>query len=493
MGEEWSSVSVPGLARPPLDRATKVLYGVGAAASAIKQRGLSAFLMLFYNQVVGLDPEQVALGIFIALIFDAVIDPTVGLLSDNTRSRWGRRHPWMYAAAAPVAIGYFLLWTPPSGWESAPLFGYMLACLLTVRLFDTFFELPALALGPELESDYHGRATLYAYRQFFAVLGGLGMTILVYQVLMPDEGGRSGLLLGREGWTNYAVIAALLIFATILISTAATHGQIRYLHMPSRRRVSVRTLVGETVATLSNRHFLIITIFGLFVTISVGVKYSMEIYFNLYFWELTSRQLALIATVGTVCGLGGVLYAPHLVRALGKRNAMVLAFIVLTTTVVTPISLRLLGVLPLNGDPVLFYILLVDLGLHGATSPIITILTVSMAADVVEDSQVKTGRRSEGVLLSADDLLKKLVSGVGLLISGVILAAAAFPKGAQPGQVPAATLEKMATLYVPIMLALYGAAIATMLFFRLGKEQHDINLATLLRQTEAEEAEEALR
>ncbi|MDZ4375673.1 MAG: MFS transporter [Phenylobacterium sp.] len=472
-------------ARPPLSRPVKILYGVGAAASSVKQRGLSAFLMLFYNQLVGLEPEKVALAIFIALIFDAVIDPVVGLLSDNTRSRWGRRHPWMYAAAAPVAIGYFLLWTPPVGWDDGPLFGYMLACLLTVRLFDTFFELPAMALGPELESDYHGRATLYAYRQFFAVLGGLGMTILVYQVLMPDQDGRSGLLVGREGWNQYAVIASLLIVATILISTVATHGQIRYLHTPPPRKVRPKALARETLATLTNRNFLILAIFGLFVSVSVGVKYSMEIYFNLYFWELGSTQLALIATVGTLAGLVGVVLAPHLVRAVGKRNAMLIAFVTLTATVVTPISLRLLGVLPPNGDPVLFYILFVDFGLHGAASPIVTILTVSMAADVVEDSQVKTGRRSEGVLLSADNLLKKLVSGVGLLITGVILAAALFPENAQPGQIPAETLTRMATLYVPIMLGLYGGAIASMLFFKLNKAKHDMNLAEIGRRAEA--------
>lgn len=478
-------------ARPPLSRVVKVLYGVGAAASAVKQRGLSAFLMLFYNQLVGLDPEKVALAIFIALVFDAVIDPTVGLLSDNTRSRWGRRHPWMYAAAAPVAIGYFLLWTPPPGWEDAHLFGYMLACLLTVRLFDTFFELPALALGPELESDYHGRAALYAYRQFFAVLGGLGMTILVYQVLMPDQDGRSGLLIGRDGWTAYAVIAALLIFTTIMISAVATHGQIPYLHAPPPRKTRPKALIRETFATVTNKNFLILAVFGLFVTISVGVKYSMEIYFNLYFWELKSAQLALLATVGTLSGLGGVILAPRLVRALGKRNAMLLAFVTLTATVVTPISLRLLGVLPPNGDPLLFYILVADLGLHGAASPIITILTVSMAADVVEDSQVKTGRRSEGVLMSADNLLKKLVSGVGLLITGVILTGAAFPQNAQPGQIAPEVLERMAILYLPIMLGLYLGAITTMLFFKLDKAQHDMNLAEIGRRAEAGLIEDA--
>ena len=88
--------------RPPITFRTKALYGLGAAANIIKQRGITTFLLLFYNQVVGLPPAMVSTAIMIALIFDAFIDPMIGQISDNTRSRWGRRHPFMYAAALPV-------------------------------------------------------------------------------------------------------------------------------------------------------------------------------------------------------------------------------------------------------------------------------------------------------------------------------------------------------------------------------------------------------
>nr|QQZ50185.1 MFS transporter [Phenylobacterium glaciei] len=115
-------------------------------ANAIKARGLSTFLLIFYNQVVGLPPQMVSTAIFIALIFDAFCDPLVGQISDNFRSPWGRRHPFMYAAALPVSLAFFLIWNP-LGLESGELFAYMLACLLVIRLFDTFFELPSSALA----------------------------------------------------------------------------------------------------------------------------------------------------------------------------------------------------------------------------------------------------------------------------------------------------------------------------------------------------------
>jgi GPH family glycoside/pentoside/hexuronide:cation symporter len=132
--------------RPPLRFPTRLAYAVGAVANAIKLRGLSTFLMIFYNQVIGLPPQTVGGILMIALIFDAFVDPMVGQISDNFRSRLGRRHPFMYFAALPVSVAYFLLWNPPRDWSHEAIAGYLIACLLTVRLFDTFFELPHNAL-----------------------------------------------------------------------------------------------------------------------------------------------------------------------------------------------------------------------------------------------------------------------------------------------------------------------------------------------------------
>ena len=104
-------------ARPRVGMPTMVLYGTGFISNSVKTRGLATFLMVFYNQVMGLPAAWVGLGTGLALIFDALIDPAVGYVSDNTQTRWGRRHPFMYAAAAPVAILFFLLWNPPTGLE----------------------------------------------------------------------------------------------------------------------------------------------------------------------------------------------------------------------------------------------------------------------------------------------------------------------------------------------------------------------------------------
>ena len=103
-----------------LGLATKLTYGFGAVAYGIKDNGFAYFLLLFYGTVVGLEPALAGTALLIALVFDSLSDPVVGYWSDNTRSRWGRRHPFMYAAAIPVALCYSLLWQPPD-WSDGAL------------------------------------------------------------------------------------------------------------------------------------------------------------------------------------------------------------------------------------------------------------------------------------------------------------------------------------------------------------------------------------
>ena len=120
----------------PLGLGVRLTYGFGAVAYGIKDNGFAYFLLLFYGTVVGLEPALAGTALLIALIFDAFSDPIVGYWSDNTRSRWGRRHPFMYAAAIPVALCYSLLWQPPD-WDDGALFLYLVVLAVLIRTLIT--------------------------------------------------------------------------------------------------------------------------------------------------------------------------------------------------------------------------------------------------------------------------------------------------------------------------------------------------------------------
>ncbi|MDF2900087.1 MAG: sugar transporter [Phenylobacterium sp.] len=464
---------------PALTLGDKLLYGVGATASGVKARGLSAFLMLFYNQVIGLPAAWVGGAIMAALIFDALVDPLVGQISDNTRSPWGRRHPFMYASALPLGLALFLLWSPPGSWSKEALLAYMVVISLSVRFLDTFFELPHTALLAELTQDYDQRTTLVAFRAFFRIAGGHLMTLIAYKYFLQPSAEYPVGVLNRDGYAQYGLFAALLVFFTILVSSVGTHRHVSRLYRPPQRKATLGAMAREVRQTLSNRAFAILLISGTFLSLATGLKGALELYFEAYFWEFTPDQLALITAGGIVASAMGVTLAPIVSRRFGKKRGALVVWTISLTLACLPIMLRLAGLMPPNGSDALLYIMIGESVFQGTAALTTGILLSSMIADVVEDSEVKTGRRSEGLLFSADNLFKKMVSGLGVFVAGLLLTAAQFPQGAKPGHVEPEVIRSMAMIYLPTVITLYLAAIATLLAFRLDRSSHQENLRKL--------------
>ena len=466
--------------RPRVGLPTMLVHGAGFISSSVKSRGLSTFLMVFYNQVMGLPAAWVGLGTGLALIFDAIVDPAVGYASDNTRTRWGRRHPFMYAAAAPIAILFFLLWNPPTGLEPMALFGYMMACLLSIRLFDTFFELPASALAPELVDDYDKRTTLIAMRALLGVIGGLAMIVFAYQVAMKENPDGTGGLLAKDGYFSYGMVGGVVIFLAIMTASIGTHRFIPWLRKaPAKTKDKPRTPLREVWETLGRRSFLTIMLSGMMVSLAGSLTSGLTLYVGLFFWEFTQGQLATVATLNAGAVVIGVLIAPHISRAMGKRNAAILTYIAGALGELVPYFARLAGVMPENGDPWVFRIVAAGGFINMVSWTMTGTLLTAMVADVCEEAAVKTGRRAEGVLFAADSLFKKISSAGGPAIAGLILAAAAFPAGAKKGEVPADVLQNLMFIYLPTLIGIYAISITALAFYDITRASHARNLETL--------------
>lgn len=166
------------MAPPALPLPTRLAYGVGALAEGTKNGAFEFFLFFYYTQVLGLSGTLAGAAMMIALLVDAVADPLVGSLSDSTRSRLGRRHPYLYAAALPMAAGFALLFAPPPGLGQLGLFAWLTGFALLVRFAMTLYFVPHMALGAELSDDYGERTSIVAVRAFFGLLGGIGAPIL---------------------------------------------------------------------------------------------------------------------------------------------------------------------------------------------------------------------------------------------------------------------------------------------------------------------------
>jgi GPH family glycoside/pentoside/hexuronide:cation symporter len=469
---------------------TKLFYGFGSVAFGVKDQGFSYLLLIFYNQVVGLPSATVGLAIMVALIFDSFLDPIMGQVSDNWRSRWGRRHPFMYAAAVPVALSYLLLWNPPQGWSDQAMFFYLIVVAIIIRSFITMYEIPSAALAPELTSDYDERTKVLAYRHFFGWFGGLVMTVLALRVFLAPTAEHPVGQLNPAGYQIYAYVASAVMLGAIVISALGTHRHIGSFRMPPKRELSIGQLAKEMVGTLSHKSFLVLMGAGLFNAMAGGLVLSLNLYFNTYFWQLSSPQIAALATGNFISAILAFALAAPLSKRIGKKQAAQTTKVFAFLIAVAPISLRLLGVFPENGEGALLPILFVQTVFSTGFSITSAILISSMIADVVEDSELRTGRRSEGLFFSAAAFVQKSVSGVGIFASSMILLAIGFPQEARPGQVSEEVIMNLGVVYLVVLAVLYAAAIFCVSIYRITREGHEESLRKLAAQAEQVEGGE---
>jgi Na+/melibiose symporter-like transporter len=460
---------------------TKIFYGIGSIAFGVKDNGFSYFLLFFYNQVVGAPSAWVSSAIAIALFFDAFADPIVGQISDNLRTRWGRRHPLMYGAAIPVAIGYYLLWNPPH-WSNDALFYYLVAIIIVVRTFITMYEIPSSALVAELTPDYDQRTSFLSYRFLFGWLGGLTMAILAFGTFFAVTKQYPVGQLNPEGYVKYSITACILMVAAIWISAAGTHKFIPYFSVPVKRNLSLFTVLREMFESVWHRSFLVLLISAIFSSVAAGTLTSLNNYFNTFFWGLSAAQIFWFNIVVIIAPFGALALATPFAARIGKKRAAMILWVVSTAFYWLPMAARLFDLFPENGTPLLVP-LLVFFQTVGTLISIACAITISsMTADVVEDSQRRTGRRSEGLFFAANAFILKAVSGMGILVGGLLLAYVHFPEHANPATLDPEIPKNLAIAYFPVTFVLYAIALGCLSFYKIDRATHEENLRKLAEE-----------
>lgn len=460
-----------------LSQRTRFTFGCGTIAFGIKNNGFSTVLLLFYNQVVGLPANTVGMVIAIALIFDSIADPIIGHFSDQTRTAWGRRHPYMYAAAIPVGLFYMLLWVPPRGDHTVTLW-YLVGVALLVRTTMSFYEVPNTALGAELTSDYHERTVLTGYRELFGWIGAVSMQFLLFAVLLRPAPGYPVGQLNPAGYHTYGIVAGIAMTTAILISALGTHREIAALPRLGHP-LPFSAAFANMRSALHSRAFVVLLASNLLASTNSAVTFAMSVYANTYIWEMKSGAIALF-TLSLLAGVAmAFVIAPVGGRRLGKRTAAVTYLVGYLSLVTLPVMARVLGVFPENTSPLLLPILLTFVAVYAGLGIASSILFGSMLADVVEEDQARTGRRSEGVFFAGNFFILKCASGLGIFLTGLIITAVGFPTGAQPGAVPLTVLNHLALAYSGVTLLL-GAASALILWqYPISQQNHEDRVATL--------------
>jgi len=466
---------------------TYTAYGLGQMAEGLKNGSFEVYIFFYYTSVLGLSGTLAGLATFLALFVDAVSDPVVGSLSDQTRGRFGRRHPWLYFSPIPLAVLFVLLFRPPAGLGETGLFLWLLGFAVLTRFAITLFHVPHMALGAELSDDYAERTTIVAYRTFFGLIGaGLAAVVglaLFFQATEQHPDGR----LNAAQYPPYAVAAALCMVVAMYLCAFGTHHRIPTLRQghAETEAFSLGRVWREMREALSNPSFRALFIGIVIFFVTRGVQTTLGLHMGTYLWQLTKGE---VAQINGVLFAGFVLGLPFwtvVSRRLDKRPTFLIGVAIFSFFVFLAPTLWLLGLFPEHRSLAYMASLLwmSFVAAFGGTAALIA--AGSMMADITDEHELRVGRRQEGVFFGALAFAGKSASGLGNMVAGLGIDAISFPLKAEVGAVPEDVLTKLGILYGPGILILAVIAFVFLLRYRLDRARHAEIVAALAARRHA--------
>lgn len=439
---------------PPLRLRTKLAFGIGSAAETIALFSLGSYGLLYYNQVLGLPGWLGGLAISLSFVVDGFADPVVGSISDRTRSRFGRRHPFMYAAPIPIALFFLAIFNPPDGLSHTLLFLWFTGSVIGLRVAMSVFHTPHLALGGELSESYIERTKVMAWNNFSTWIGGTSISLiaLTYFFKATPEYPRG--LLNPEPYLPFSLLAAGATLTILFGSAWFTRDQIPRLPRPPKDQppFSPFEFLKDVNKILANRNYVWL-LAGLFaLSLMSGIRDTLGLYGGTYYWGFPSEMLRWYSLGSLVGFVSALTLTPRLHARWGKRGVIIASAAASVVFPALGYILREVGWMFPNGDPRLLPTLVTISAVSYATGAILNISVMSALADVADENEVRFGVRQEGVLYSTRALFAKLDTAIGAALAGIVLTLIAFPEKAQPGEVDPGVLQNLGLFLGPISM-----------------------------------------
>jgi GPH family glycoside/pentoside/hexuronide:cation symporter len=418
---------------------TKAAYAIGDLGNSAGPGTVIPFWYLYFlTDVAKLDPALAGLAFSIGKLWDAVNDPLVGMLSDRTRTRWGRRRPYLLFGAVPFGLTFALLWIVP------PIQNQILLCLyfaFMYMLFDTAFTLvgcPYDALTPELTLDHDERTSLTTYRMFVSIVAGLLSALVFALFVFPAF---------SDPQTAFLVIGLLcgvVFIPPVLITFFGTRERVEFQAAETMRFAeSLRFL-------LRNREWRYTVAINLLSWLPVDIATAVFAYFLVYWTGMSKDEASLVQAVILV---SATLFLP-LVLWMARRLEKKTTYIIATASwIVFMLAILLVP----RGAKVPTYIIAFGVGLGVSSAHV---LPRAMSPDVIEVDELMSGRRQEGIYSGINVFVRKLSTMLAVGAIGLALAWSGYVENAIQQTPQALTTIRILISVVPAVILLVSILVA---------------------------------
>ncbi|MGE5528796.1 MAG: MFS transporter [Patescibacteria group bacterium] len=373
-------------------RGRKILYSCGSLAAAVSNQAFLTYITFFYIDVMKFPKTLFGLAWFFFGLWNAINDPLFGQWSDRTRTRWGRRIPFIALGTVPFALFFFLLWVPPStaaqqGW----LFWYLLGSMF---LFDSFFTLVVLnwtALFPEMFPSLEERAEVSAWRQILAIVG------LVLGMAIPP------ILYKGLGWAWMGGALALVTLATMFLSLLGSRER------PEYRQGAEVGLIRALKFTFTSKAFLLFALANFGITLAMGTVQATFAFFAKYILHAEGMIQTLLLGTAFLVTLPLLLFWRAVTVKRGPRAAQICT--------AAAFGLACLGFIFVGSVPAAFVLCgLLGVGLAG-----LMLIPDLLISDVIDEDELRTGERREGMFFGINGLAIRLAGALqGVIIASVL-------------------------------------------------------------------------
>ena len=379
-------------------------WGVGSYGVAILLNTYTALLLFYLTNVIGMRLELAGLLMFIAKMYDVATDLPMGIISDHTRSRWGRRRPYLFASSFLCGICFIMMFNVPFVGEAANSTGaavYVLGALLLYATGYTMFNVPYLAMPAEMSTSYRERTAIMSFRVIFIQFGIITAVGVAPRIAQAFGGGIDGY--GVVGWT-----LGLAAMASMLASFFGTAGATQV------EKTSVEYTVGEQIrSALDNQPFILLSLYKLLVLFSTATVISSLLFIIknvLNFDQGVALYYSLIYAAASVISVP-LFWVPFSNR-IGKHRALIIATL--------GYLLLALSWLLADADETLaiFLARALALGFFGAGK---LLLGMTLLPDVMEYDYLRTGLRREGVFAGGYSFVEKSAFALSPLVMTLIM------------------------------------------------------------------------